>query len=37
MKCRKCVGTGFIGKGIDDIRCCSACNGSGTTKNHSCK
>lgn len=37
VKCKKCSGSGFLGKGIDDIHCCSACNGNGSVKNQGCK
>jgi molecular chaperone DnaJ len=37
IKCKKCSGSGFVGKGLDDIRCCSACNGNGTVRNQGCK
>lgn len=36
-KCKKCAGSGFLGRGIDDIHCCSACNGNGTVKSQGCK
>lgn len=37
VKCKKCGGTGFMGKNLNNLECCPACNGNGTVKNHNCK
>jgi hypothetical protein len=37
VKCKKCAGTGFYGRSLNEIGCCNMCNGSGTVKRHGCK
>jgi DnaJ-class molecular chaperone len=35
--CRKCGGTGWIGKRADTIVSCNSCYGNGEVKIHGCK